>query len=447
MKYGSISRICFGLFLIFFNINICHLDLLTVFLGYLLIATASWQLRQVNKHLKLAFLFSIIQLIFQTLKFMLFCSQMSNINITIAASVICMLCMVVFIYNLFYGLSQMAQAQGHDDISKKLKRCFVLYLLSAIIIATSMLIPSLVFIVIPILAIAFIYILVQMNRLNKAIDNTQTIFEEHRLDVRYFVMLGTYLGLTVLLCFSVLIYYNCPNVHTEIYDRNDCADQIDIQSIKSNMLTLGFEQDILDDLPDSEIVKYQNVLSIDNTTNSQQTDGGTLEITKCVSSYKDGKIRLLFYYKWITIPKHQYCDSLYVELPYHFIVQNDNNFIGLSLYDKKTTNGTTTYKADLINNGMFSSISSLNSEASYRVFGNESTNQRGFLAYDVLYSSPNLEFCYNTILNYSHQRSIFNFNNTSQGSTNEQQMTFNDSNGFAFDKFQFSFTDVYKPVP
>ena len=448
MKYGSISKIFFGLLLMFFNINICHLNLLTSFLGSLLVATATWQLRQVNKHLKNAFLFSIVQLIFQTSGFMLFCSQMSNINIPLAGAVIGMLCMIALIYNLFSGLAKMAQAQGHDDLSKKLSRCYVLYTISAIIIAAALLIPPLAFIAIPIVAIVFIYILVQVNRLNKAIDNSQNTFEEHRLNVRYSAMLGAYLGLTVLLCFSVLIYYNCPNVNTEIYEKNDCAEQIDIQSIKNNMLTLGFEQAILDDLPDSEVANYQDVLSIQNKTYNQQTDGGMLEITKCVSTYKDGKIRLLIYYKWLTIPKHQYCDRLSVMFPQDLIISpNNTNFNGFGLYDKKSKDGTITYKADFISEERLSSISnSRNFEINYRVFGNELTKQRAFFAYDVLVTRPSLELCYNTIINYSHQRSIFNFNNANEVNANQQQITFNDLNGFAYDKFQFLFEDDYKPV-
>jgi len=448
MKYSSISKIFFGLLLIFFNINICHLNLLTAFLGSIMIATATWQLRQVNKHLKYAFLYSIVQLVLQTLGLMLFCSQMSDISITITGAAIGMLCMIALIYNLFCGLAQMAQAQGHDDLSQKLNHCYVLYIISAITIAAAMLIPPLVFIVIPIAVIIFIYILVQVNRLNKAIDNSLNTFEEQRLDVRYSVILGAYLGLTILLCFSVLFFYNCPNVHTEIYEKNDCAEQIDIQSIKNNMLTLGFEQDILDDLPDSEVVNYQNVLSIQNKTYNQQTDGGTLEVTKCVSTYKNGKIRLLLYYKWLTIPNHQYCDRLSVMFPQNLVISpNDINFNGFGLYDKKSKNDTTTYKADFINNEMLSSInSSRNSEVSYRVFGNESINQRGFFAYDAQITTPNLELYYNTIINYSHQRCVFNFNTTTEGSTNEQQITFNDPNGLAFDKFQFLFEDNYKPV-
>lgn len=73
MNHGSLSRLFWGLFLLFFNISIAHLDLLTTSLGVYLLAAALWQLGPGNLPLRRAFRCSLALAVFKAAGLVLAC--------------------------------------------------------------------------------------------------------------------------------------------------------------------------------------------------------------------------------------------------------------------------------------------------------------------------------------------------------------------------------------
>lgn len=448
MKYGSISRVFLGLMLLFFNINIFHLNLITTFLGAVLIATAAWQLAGESRYFRNAFILSIIQLGIQVLNFILTCSKKSgSLNVVIALVVIGTADMIALLSNLCSGLSEIAHKQGNIELGRKLSRCSGLYFTTAVMMLFTVFMPQMVYIVILPTIIIFIYILVQVNRLEKVANNSSNVIKEKRLDGQFYLMLASCMGLTVLICSAMLIYSNCPDLNAEVYNPNDSNKTADIQGIKSKMLTLGFDKEIVNDLPDSEVANYQNVNSVHSSTNLRSMDEGTLLISECVSTFENGKQRFLVYYKWNEIPDHQFCDKITVDLDADLIsIPDDFNFIGFGLYDRKTENGVTTFKTGFVQDESDGSgVTPSNLAVEYRVFGANKTNQRGFFAFNARLVNPRTAFSYNTVVNYSHQKTIFNLNNTFEINTNQQQSAFGEPNNPVYEKFQLITAENYKP--
>jgi hypothetical protein len=444
MKYGSFSKIFWGLFLLFFNINFYHLNVFTSFLGALLLATATWQLRQESKSLKNAYIFSIVELIMQSTGMLMLCAHIDTTlvsSISVFTAVVGTFTMILLIYNLFSGLGQMAAAQGHGELREKLNRCYVLYTIIAIMITVAMFAPQLVVLMFPILIIVFIYILVQVHQFNTVINNCSNVFQERKLNNQYLKLLTGYILLTTLSSFFVLAITNFPNVHTEIYNKSDSTGCFEIQAIKDKMQALGFDKGIVSELPDSEIKNYQDVLSVQNCSTQNLTDGGTLKMIESVSTFQNNKIRFLFYYKWLKLPEHRFSDNLAVDVNRNLIsIPYDINFSGFGLYDNKTAKGITTYKAELIKNKDSNSIpNSITPVIRYRLFGGDATNQRGFFAYNAQTTASSRGNTFETIVDYSHQTSILNFNNVNETNQDQQQMLVRQSDHFAYDRFQLVF--------
>ncbi len=440
MRHNAFSKLFFGLLLTFFNIDIYNLKLITGFIGALLIATAAWQLANENRYFKNAFRFSVFELFLQTLGLLIVCLNIGGVATGFLMAAVGTICMIGLMYNMFSGLAQLATEQGLFEFSKKLSNCFAVYIWIAILIPIALIVPPIIIIMIPVTIIGLIYILVQVKRLS---NNNLDTSEERALNSRNYVTLFAYLGLTLALCLTVIIIKSCPPVHTEVYNRND-SEQTDVQSIKTKMLELGFDNEVLNDLPDSEIVNYREMSSVQNSVYTNSSNTETLEITKFVSTFEGGKIRILMYYKWLEGPKQRYRDKMILKLPWgKFAAPNDMNSNGFALYDKDSKNGLNTYKADFVKRAISGTNGYINSEIDYRVFGEQASNQRGFFAFDVMRSMPTQELYYNTIIDYYHQKSIFYFENNKDTSNNQIVPMYSQS--YAFERFQFVFEDNYKP--
>ena len=442
MQYASMSKLFFGFFLLFFNININDLNLITTFIGVLLIVAATWQLQKVNLNFIYAFRCSIVQLVLQSASLMLFCAR-SNGGIATAVFLISVINGIVMFYHLFHGLSNMAEVQGHRTLEANLEFCFLLYLIVFTVIVLASFVPVLTIIAVPLALIIFIYILVQVSRLHKAIDNSENTFEERKLTLRFYGMLVLYIGFTAVLCYAVLILKNSPTVDTERYHQNDLPSSVqgDSQSIRNLMQTLGVEEEIVNDLPDSEVLKHQHALSIHCSSDKEKVDGGILEMTQCVSKFQDGNVRLLFYYKWLENPEHPYCDTISIEIPRSLIWPDTLDYTGFGLYDQKSDRGLTTYRADFLQEGIPSRFG--HCEMEYRVFPKDTIHQRGFFAVDALLTHPHMALNYNTYVTYSHQKSVFHFDHAREKDGFQEELF--PSNPNAFDQFYFIFEDQYTP--
>ena len=440
MRHNAFSKLFFGLLLIFFNIDIFNLKLITGFIGAVLIATAAWQLAGENGRLKNAYRFSVAELFLQALGLLLLCLNIGGVATGLLTAVAGTICMIGLMYNMFSGLSQMAAEQGLFEFAKKLNKCYAVYIWVAILIPIALIAPPIIIIMIPVTIIAFIYILVQVKRLS---DNNLDTPEERALNGRYNIRIFAFIGLTAALCLTILILKSCPPVHTEVYNRND-TQQTDVQSIKTKMLTLGFDNEVLSDLPDSEILNYSEITSVQNMVYHQSSESGTLIITKCVSTFDGGRVRLLFHYKWLEGPRQRYRDKFIVKLPLgRFVAPQDMNFNGFALYEKQSYNGTTTYKAGFVKRAVSGTNGYIYAEIDYRVLGKEALNQRGFFAFDTQLAMPTQELNYNTIIDYYHQRSIFYFEKIDKSNNNQMIPAYSQS--YAFERFQFLFEDKYKP--
>lgn len=460
MRHSSLSKLFWGLFFIFFKINIYHLDLLTTSLGTLLLVTALWQLSRNGPKLRTAFGFGIVLAVMKAAEVVLFClGQGSEVNIPLAtgyqvmgslpvalgmsaAGTIGMLCLFYF---LFTGLGILAEQEEDTVLAKRLSWCFALYLLTIILSLFAFAIPLLFYLLMFLFIGVFIYILVQVYRFGIA-ANTDEAFVERRLSPRFFGVLGGALAVALCVSLGALVSRAEPAVSSQAFAPQNGAVQPQAVVLRRQLKALGIPQKVLADLPDGEILRYAGVRNVQPLTQMQMADGGSLSMTQYVADFSSGKVRILDYFQWLTLPRHRYCDSFFIDKnPQVLFLSSDSGVDGFSLYDEKTKNGTVTRKADFLDlEGSKAESAVLG--VKYRLLGGRALRQRGFFAYSaqiVDYPNENQEVY--TIANYTHQISLFDFDTASQQTQQTGTMGFDTlSNTYAEKKFQLSFNMLIK---
>jgi hypothetical protein len=448
----SISKIFYGLLLIFFNINIYNINYFTSLIGILLIFTAIWQLRQQSRSFKIAFFVSVFQVIIQTFNLILLCSPYAlNSTVNLIISVIGSINMLVLFYHLFYGFEEIAQTVDAEKSTCNPLRCFFLYLIALISAFICSVIAPLLYIFIPIDIIIFIYILYQVRKLDNLLNSYED-FQEKRLDKRYLAILLSYVSLSLIVCFVSLFLFNTDFVHTEIYHKSISNSKEDVEKVKSKMIAVGFDKSILSDLPDDEILKYQNIRAFHETVNIQQSDGGEVRLIPCTSIIDENNVRFLVYYHWIKPPKNDYSDVIGINYQNNEIsIAHDEDFNCANIYDKKGNRDIVTYKADIVEKRIDAG-DVFYPKVKFKLFGGDAVNQRGFFAVDAVITKKD-EFSYNTFVAYCHQYNLFNikYQNAfdfylfgTQNNTMSFQDTSTAPNGFVFSMYSFSTFETYK---
>lgn len=447
---NTIARIFWGSLFIFFNINFYNLNYITTLFGSILLFTSMWQLRKQNRNLRTAFISIIIQLVIHTIVLANLCSPYSSdLNITITITFISSLNMLIFIYNLFSGLNKMTLINSEINNCNPFM-CGFLYFIVIIASFIGLAAPPISIIFIPIVLIIFIYILYQAHKLDIAFSEQDGYLEEKRLNKNYIKILLSYILLSLIVCFVVVIFSNINIIPSEIYNKNDSNSKVDINKIKSKMLLVGFDKSILIDLPDSEIIKYQNIRSSHETILNQLSDGGKLKLVQYVSTLDEDKIRFLVYYKWVKPSKNKFNDVLGINIPYsEFAYPNDIDFNNVILYDRNESSGIVTYKSALIDKRV-SNYNMFYPEMKFKLFNGDAINQRGFFAINFIASKP-VEFAFNTDIKYYHQYNLLNIKYENAldffGTQNNNLFSLqsNSPNTFVFNTYDFLTQVDYNP--
>jgi hypothetical protein len=335
-----------------------------------------------------------------------------------------------------------------------LGRCFVIYAF-ILILATLSQFMGQNLIIIGIACLAFIYILVQIGRFNRFMNITAddtAIVIENSLDKKYYLQLAGYLLVSFLAIFLAMYFTNVKSVKSAVYNKNNAPGYAtNIDSIRTKMSDVGFSDDVLADLPDMEIIKYDKILSCHVTSSQKNHDGGELQQIICISYFDGGKIRFLAYYKWLKNPVNRISDTISLDYnnkiisPYYDRVTRDFN--GAALYDMQTNNGLMTYNADWEKTIADEFVFPI---AKLKLFGGNAVNQRGFIAANGRVSSFTKALAFNTIFNFYHQVSIINFPyvDVMDSFTNEKSdISFplkNDNP--VFQKYDTGSNEDYKPV-
>ncbi|MCL2615570.1 MAG: hypothetical protein FWD30_02095 [Dehalococcoidia bacterium] len=205
--------------------------------------------------------------------------------------------------------------------------------------------------------------------------------------------------------FGFLYHVNAPNPASSEYVNTFSSDTAEI---RQRMLDFGLPEYVLNDLPESEILLFSGIYDgnaeIKNSHQIVWRDDGKLEVVGFEGLLPGGKVRTLFYYRWLELPKHTFVDLIAIQKDLrYFALPNDINESGLALYDKdgKTygqtlqyERGATHYAYGLV-------------QVKFRLYPHYE-NQRAYVAMDTVISRLSVTLSFDSFSSYVHQEHLWN---------------------------------------
>ena len=144
-------------------------------------------------------------------------------------------------------------------------------------------------------------------------DLTEALYKVEKV---IFVILAIVIAITPLISTYIA---STPNVKTIIYNTSDSdVEKSKIDEARNNMIELGFPEEYLNDLPDSEVLKYGDAtyLLIDKPDEIKQTTLANDKEVICISEtfifyYADREIRTMMRVELPDNSKAKYRNGLY----------------------------------------------------------------------------------------------------------------------------------------
>lgn len=393
---SSLNFIIWGMALSFFRINLFNgMGDITKFIGGLLILYGLFKLKSVNKKLNIAFLVNIGIELFSLVTHNISLYIVDSSILQIINSFIVIPITLFEYWCIFTGIRDITENLiSNEDKKPHLTSGFLSYVLCAIIIVFSALTE--VSIIIYVTPLLMIFCLCQLGRAKKILaykepefDLTETLKKSEKV---IFVSLAIILAVTPLVSTYLA---SSPKVETAIYNiANSNAPQSEIEKARANMLELGFPEEYLNDLPDSEVLEYSDAthLLVQKPDEIKETTLVNDKIVICTSEtfifyFPDREIRTIMR---ISLPDnsnakyrngvyHQYYDGDF--LP----VEKDENrefFIALS-----DDNNETYSTAPLSEYTPKSQIDKFYVSGYEFAFERGSTNRRAYLAHSAIIKS------------------------------------------------------------
>ena len=437
----ALTLLNWGLILTGFSLDFWEVDLplYTGWLGIVLMAFGLWMLRKENKRIKDAFRSSIIWLLILAANYWASLFPDSSVSPTRADffMAISVVISILQFYFLFSGLSSLVLRFNNQKLGKELMYCFALKVSVYIATFVAFVLPDLSTLAFLPAMLILVYQLDTINRIK-----LYAKLEGHEITVgavnkRVWLTLFTYVLIVIGCTFGLQYYVNSPNPVAQLYENDISADTAEI---RERLISFGMPEYVLSDLPDDEVRLFDSIYDAYTGTYSGSSgeisdrDGGQLEVTGFFGVMPEGRIRVLFFYRWITLPKHTCIDLLSIaSSSEHFPMSEPPNERGLSLYDKDGN----TYSQTVLNEGALigdsrcsdeifqyftdttdMTDSRLVTQIQFRLYQHYE-NQRGYIALDTMAKNRDEPFTISRKATYVHQKSLFNrpyfnaINNTS----------------------------------
>lgn len=404
------------MFFAFFYLNFNNIGIFLILLGSALLFLGLSRLKRLNGRLKLAHRFAFLQLVLIATRLLQKCTLLnSSAELTFWLTLLGLLISALLYISLFAGLKVLVCDMGRGELATGCRVSIGLYAaLSVVSTAIYFFLGGQVaqlpfLLVLPFFAV-FIYMLAQVHKISAAVDTRPDAVVESSAAGAIIFLTG-FLAVTAAACLTAMFVLAHPSVRAQAYARAGSAPAQTVASTRSAMQKAGFDAEILKDLPDAEIAKFDGILSCHNTYETWTPDGGRLKLVSSMSSFQNRRVRFVEYYKWEQPPKHQYADLLGIYVPSVYLADMaDSDFSGASLYDEKSTSGNSTLRANLAaqyqeTNGSRGRLIAIK----YRLFGVKAQNQRGYFAFDKVVTRDFHPITFITSIVYSHGVSFINF--------------------------------------
>lgn len=351
---SSLNFIIWGMALSFFQINLFPgMGEITKFIGGLLLLYGLFKLRSVNKKLNIALFIGVGTELLSLIMHGISLYIVDSSTLQIINSFIVIPITLFEYWCIFTGIRDITENLiSNEDKKPHLTSGFLSYVLCAIIIVFSALTE--VSIIIYVTPLLMIFCLCQLGRAKNILaykepefDLTETLKKSEKA---IFVALAIILAVTPLVSTYLA---SSPKVETAIYNiANSNAPQSEIEKARANMLELGFPEEYLNDLPDSEVLEYSDAthLLVQKPDEIKEKTLVNDKIVICTSEtfifyFPDREIRTIMR---ISLPDdskakyrngvyHQYYDGDFVSINAD---ENREFFIALSDDNNKTYSST-----------------------------------------------------------------------------------------------------------
>lgn len=397
---SSLNFIIWGMALGFFQINLFPgMGKILKFAAVMDLLYGLLKLRKTNKKLNFAF-YLFIGVEFYSLivqGFSLF--TIGNDAFIYAGQLIATILNTIVYWCIFSGIKDITKNLVSDEDKKpRLTGGFIAYVLSAIIIvfaatteATYIAMGTPIF---------MIFALCQLGRAKKILA-----YKEPEFDISEPIKKSekiSYAIIVIILAISpvfLMLSAASPKVDTVIYNIADSTiEKSKIEKARANMLELGFPEEYLKDLTDSEVMKYDNanLMKLENTDDIKQTTLANDRETICTIEhfyffYPDGEMRVLLRGEFPENSKAKYRKGLYHQFYDRDVVPIDEDinaeefFIALSEKDGKTYSS-----APLSEYMPKNAIDKFYISGFEFTFEKGTTNKRVYLAHSAQLKTPSL---------------------------------------------------------
>ena len=419
----AIFFLCLGLVLVSFNINIerIELALYTTWAGGMFITLGLWMLRRDNTWLSTAFRTSLLLLVFRSVEYTMGVFPVSEAvhSFRIALIIISGISAVVMMYCLFTGLQDIAYRFGSQHLAGRLIRCFYLYVSMFVLILLNFVVPILF---IPTL-IYGIFVLINLpytvSRLKWCIPSGEQVVACKPVYKTVWLCLFAYIAVSIGVMVGFMYSVNAP-VPEAVRFVNTVSPET--EEIRDRLRYFGMPEHVLDDLPDEEVRLFTGIydafVSRTRSRGIVDRNGGSLEIISFIGIMPEGRVRTLFYYRWLELPGGAYVDVLSFASDFRiFVMLPDSEERGMALFDR---NGVT-YRQTLLNDGalirfgmpappnffIFPIQTGFATQIQFRLFPNYE-NQRGYVAASALVMRPDVQTHFGIFATYVHQERLWN---------------------------------------
>lgn len=274
--------------------------------------------------------------------------------------------------------------------------------------------------------IAYVLVFICLIKLSKSLDEIGYSIKIADVKNSDKTVVTICLGLAFLISLTGYVFFSRYPMEWKPQVKNESAQ---LEEIKTNLLSLGFPEDVLSDLKDEDILDYEDAVYVDSDTTYQafnkgrkvrRTSGNTtyihteydekemqFTIVYALINEEENEWKILHHFKWVIDNGYYATEGISVDWPndrYSFVTEDVS---GRVLYD---SNGIT-YISPFFKEGnqVYSSNSIFNygsvfdtyfAEFSYPLKGE---NKRGYATYSVRLNDSVLSG--NSCLNYAHNAS------------------------------------------
>lgn len=397
----AVSAILLGFIILLIDINIRNVVIVNDVFGFILFAYGLYSLKDHSHFFNKGYYFALLNtawLAFSTT--ILYIAPHYSSIVFDAISYALFIPLVIYILS---GLSALAEALELPKLARRLNDGVLTFTLYVILTLLMFFLPEFGAILLIIAILLYLHMLVQVNYAHRFIPDTRDESKGKSLSKVMLLSIVLAVTLPVATGLGYITLSDSSTVDAEIF-KKDLADSTLVSSVELKMVELGFPQDMVDYMPGTEILKYEEIKDVQININEIENEFSKLIVTQYISSLESGKYRFMVYYKWAEKPEQSHVDMISLELDKDMTALEDMNYSSLNLFDIEEDDRVRTYTSSDVKAEYFGKYAAKQFKL---VNLKKGDNYRGYIAFDALPRNKKT-MAHNNTFCYLQQKSIVN---------------------------------------